>query len=106
MLVKWKNEAPWYLTTVYGRPQKVTCHALWEGLKDIGNVINAPWCVIGDFNDFLKISEKESGCAGSHSGPCKHFQSCLIDCGLEDMGFNGAPFTWHRGGLNERLEIG
>ena len=32
------------------------------------------------------------------------FNSCLLDCGLFDVGFKGQPFTWQRNGVRRRLD--
>lgn len=104
MEVKWRNEDPWELTAVYGSPQRAARESLWDILRDISNSVLGPWCAIGDFNAILKSSEKEGSRASKHTSVCQSFQECLIDCGLDDMGFKGCPFTWYRGTLKERLD--
>lgn len=37
-------------------------------------------------------------------GACRDFQNCLMECELDDLGFNGSPFTWFHGDLKERLD--
>jgi hypothetical protein len=32
------------------------------------------------------------------------FQEALIDTGPSDLGYTGDKFTWHRGGIRERLD--
>ena len=34
----------------------------------------------------------------------RDFRNCLGECGLEDMGCIGDPFTWRRGDTIERLD--
>ena len=34
----------------------------------------------------------------------REFRECLMDCGLEDLGYNGDMFTWRRGEIRERLD--
>jgi hypothetical protein len=36
----------------------------------------------------------------------KVFHETLDECNLEDVGFVGDPFTWHRGAMRERLYMG
>lgn len=50
------------------------------------------------------MSDKEGGSSSSNNNVCKDIQRCLLDCGLQDIGFKGSPFTWHRQGLSERLD--
>lgn len=40
----------------------------------------------------------------SHS-ICRDFQNFLLDRGLEDLGFYCSPFTWHRGGVREHVDM-
>lgn len=48
-------------------------------------------------------SEKEGGNARSNS-MMQAFRDCLLDCGLEDLGYKGDCFTWQRGEIRERLD--
>lgn len=102
MSVSWKNQPCWDLTAVYGSPQRTMRHFLWDGLREISNNISGAWCAIGDFNALLSQVDKEGG--RDRNGVCRDFQNCLMDCGLEDLGFRGNPFTWQRGNLKERLD--
>lgn len=104
LVVSWNNEVPWHVTAVYGSPHRAFRHSLWDDLWDISQNISGPWCAIGDFNAFLHVSEKEGGTSIKPSSPCRDFHNCLVVYGLEDMGFKGCPFTWHRGDLKERLD--
>lgn len=59
--------------------------------------------VLGDFNEILYSLEKEGGNA-SPNAMMKEFRDCLAECGLDDMGYIGDPFTWRRGDIRERLD--
>jgi endonuclease/exonuclease/phosphatase family metal-dependent hydrolase len=66
-------------------------------------VTSMPWVVMEDFNEILYSFEKEGG----KIRPNKFllaFQDALIDSGLSDPGYTGDKFTWHRGGIRERLD--
>lgn len=104
LTVKWRNEGPWFLTAVYGSPHRALRQSLWDELREISYEVTGPWCAIGDFNAILKATEKEGGSATSGSNACHDFQSCLTECGLDDLGFQGSPFTWYIGDLKERLD--
>ena len=64
---------------------------------------NHPLVVLGDFNEILYPSEKEGGNARPN-GMMRDFRECLMDCGLEDLGYMGDHFTWSRGEIRERLD--
>jgi hypothetical protein len=62
-----------------------------------------PWVVIGDFNEIAFSHEKDGG----NDRPPSYmqvFREALDDCGLEDLGFSGDPFTWKHGRLRQRLD--
>lgn len=89
---------------MYGSPQRALRQVLWDEIKNISTDVTGPWCAVGDFNAILKHTEKDGGRGMTGTGVCSDFQSCLVDCGLEDMDFKGCPFTWHRNDLHERLD--
>ncbi|KAK7246003.1 hypothetical protein RIF29_40860 [Crotalaria pallida] len=67
-----------------------------------------PWLLRGDFNEILWSGEKEGG-ARKDQGLINRFREALDDCGLEDVGVKGNPFTWSRRNRNgqpvrERLD--
>lgn len=104
LMFLFETHRAWGVTAVYGSPHRALRQSLWDEIRDISHDMVGPWCAIGDFNAFLHASEKEGGSSSAAYGPCREFQSCLMECGLEDLGFNGCPFTWHRGDLKERLD--
>lgn len=77
---------------------------MWQELLDFHSSINAPWCVgVGDFNQVLFDWEKQGG--GSVNAAARDaFAACLDSCHLLDLGFNGHPFTWKHGDLQECLD--
>lgn len=52
---------PWCFTGVYGPPIPVLKPSFWEELRCIGDTVNGPWCVLGDFNAILEQREKLGG---------------------------------------------
>ena len=48
---------------------------------------------MGDFNEILFSHEKQGG-APPIQASTDRFRNALIDCGLEDLGFEGDVFTW------------
>ena len=58
------------------------------------NTINdAPWMVIGDFNEIMRIDEKV-GRDDRNANQMASFRDALTDCSLLDMGYTGPSFTW------------
>lgn len=69
---------------------------LWDGLETFADSHDLPWIVGGDFNVVQAVSE----ISGGHlqpQGAIDAFNLALLDCGLEDEGFVGSPFTWTNG---------
>ena len=64
-----------------------------------------PWMLLGDINEILYPFEKEGG--NPRPVLCmQSFRDVLTECGLSDLGYTGDKFTWHRGGIRERLDRG
>ena len=51
----------WHLTGFYGNPETSRCYESWSLLKSLSNYSQLPRLVIGDFNELVGLSEKESG---------------------------------------------
>ena len=65
----------------------------WEYLLELNNVIDSPWCLIGDFNELENFNEKRGGQmpAPSHFTRLTKF---LSDINAETIPVNGCLFTW------------
>ena len=83
----------WHLTGFYGNLETSRCHESWSLLKSLSNYSQLPWLVIGDFNELVGLSEKESG-ASRPASQMEHFKEVIDVCGLKDLGFIGPRFTW------------
>ncbi|KAJ4837579.1 hypothetical protein Tsubulata_037875 [Turnera subulata] len=90
-------------TGVYGSPQPALRCFLWENLCNLASTIRGPWCVAGDFNAILSANEIRGSTTPLRRG-CRRFQNCVDACSLEDLGFQGPQFTWHRGLVWECLD--
>jgi hypothetical protein len=60
---------------------------------------------MGDLNEIFYNHEKDGGCVHPERYRTT-FHRALDECELEDVGFIGDPFTWHRGAMRERLDRG
>jgi hypothetical protein len=93
----------WRLTGIYGDPRWEDKYKTWDKLRELNQSSNLPWVIIGDFNEILYSHEKEGGNPKSQ-GCMQGFRDALVDCGLEDLGHIGYPFTWRSGRIRERLD--
>ena len=99
----YENVVQWRFTGFYGHPKWNERHLSWDDIRNLHSKSNHPWVVLGDFNEILYPSKKEGGVARP-LGMMREFRECLMDCGLEDLGYNGDMFTWRRGEIRERLD--
>nr|XP_025692428.1 uncharacterized protein LOC112794656 [Arachis hypogaea] len=90
------------IATVYGSPHIGPRSELWENLQRLGNLVHGDWCVGGDFNCVLSLAD--TGGTSTLSRDHARFSNCLFECGLQDIGFQGQPFTWQRGSIRRRLD--
>ncbi|XP_072084389.1 uncharacterized protein [Arachis hypogaea] len=92
MELKQGQSPPWFLSAIYGTPQKASRRALWNEIRDLSSNINQPWCLIGDFNAILNDFERKGSIGSNSRGACSEFQTCISDCGLFDLGYCGWLF--------------
>ncbi|KAJ8774453.1 hypothetical protein K2173_016899 [Erythroxylum novogranatense] len=84
----------WVCSVVYASPVNSIKAALWDYLRDLSSNIHLPWLVIGDFHDYLHTSEKRGGRFDGRRAALFHAR--IGDCGLQDLGFQDAPYTFAR----------
>ena len=83
----------WRLTGFYGAPETRNREESWDLLRRLNSQFKIPWCCLGDFNELVRIEEKQ----GKHFRSDRQmqlFQDVLDGCGFVDLGFIGPPFTW------------
>ncbi|KAI5383970.1 hypothetical protein KIW84_071091 [Lathyrus oleraceus] len=62
-------------------------------VREIRNMLNTHWCIIGDFNDLLTQQDNQ----GIHPHPkwlCVGFRQAVTDYNLADIPIEGHQFTW------------
>lgn len=73
-------------------------------LRDIRDMSNTTWCIIGDFNDLLSQQDKR----GIHTHPnwlCNGLGQAVNDCDLTDILIEGYQFTWTKSrGMDHMVE--
>lgn len=98
----------WDFCGFYGWPNHNEKHLSWDLLRSLTDNRGRPMLIGGDFNEILKVHEKQGG---SNSTPrhMGNFSRMVNDTGLIDLGCSGDPFTWERGKtahnrIKERLD--
>ncbi|CAI9106595.1 OLC1v1005787C1 [Oldenlandia corymbosa var. corymbosa] len=91
------------VTFVYASPNPTIRRSLWEGLNAIAQGIRELWIVGGDFNCLLRVSEKQGGSL-SNWNVSSAFSDLLFKNDLHELQTDGAPFTWARPGIAEKLD--
>ncbi|XP_042453140.1 uncharacterized protein LOC122037762 [Zingiber officinale] len=81
------------ITIVYGLLSISKRRRLWEGLDVIGESMNTPWILLGDFNSPISVEDKEGGMPVT-AYQISDFQDCVLHNGLEDLPQVGCKYTW------------
>lgn len=97
----------WRFSGIYGWAEEQNKPLTWQLLQSLADQ-DLPWLCLGDFNEILYLHEKQGGHLREHD-KMEAFRSVLGECGLEDLGFKGFPFTWTNGqkgndNIQERLD--
>ena len=82
-----------YLSFIYGDPVPKNREQVWERLTRIGLTRNAPWFLIGDFNELTGNHEKRGGKL-RHASSFLPFNSMIQDCRLLDFPYLGDWLSW------------
>jgi hypothetical protein len=97
-VVKFGNcQHPWKFTGFYGHPEPGKWKEAWSLLKLLRSFSPEKWLCVGDFNEIAEESEK-FGTVPRALWQMVDFQEALDYTQLQDLGFEGAKFTW----LNKR----
>ena len=49
----------WCFTGFYGEPETANREYSWNLLRDLSHRHNLPWSCIGDFNEIVRLEEKQ-----------------------------------------------
>uniref|UniRef100_A0A2N9F3X0 Reverse transcriptase domain-containing protein n=1 Tax=Fagus sylvatica TaxID=28930 RepID=A0A2N9F3X0_FAGSY len=91
----------WRLTGFYGHSEVSLRCRTWELLRRLHAVDNQPWIVFGDFNETISLDE-QCGREDRSLIQMANFREALVDCELQDLGFQGPEFTWSNRRLGGR----
>ncbi|MCI48974.1 endonuclease/exonuclease/phosphatase family protein, partial [Trifolium medium] len=81
MIVEEEGKGEWRITCYYGYPERSRRRQTWELLRELQDMSDLPWCIMGDFNDLFSQEDKK----GTHPHPnwlCNGFRSAVSDCDL------------------------
>ncbi|XP_028758817.1 uncharacterized protein LOC114717788 [Neltuma alba] len=93
----------WCMTVVYASPNLAARRSLWSNLSRLGEQMQEPWVLGGDFNATLFDSERKSIAPNSISSD-RDFGAWFETHSMEDLGFVGPWFSWKRGSTEARLD--
>ena len=86
------NGTTFFCSFVYGATAPQERLQLFQQLESIGNHMNRPWIILGDFNCVAGMDERIGHEARFHE--TTHLQNCMFNCGVHDIKFSGRIFTW------------
>lgn len=92
-VVKCPSGRLWRFTGFYGHPTPSQRVHSWALLSRLKQLLDLPWCVVGDFNEILDMKEKSGGTICRRSG-IDAFKTCLDSCSLRDLPYTGDIFSW------------
>lgn len=87
------NGISFYLSFVYGYPERQHRHLLWERLERIAVNRQGRWFITGDFNEILNHNEKVGGNARSDIS-FNEFRQMIRVCNFTDLKPVGNRFSW------------
>ena len=86
----------WRLIGFYGHLERALRYHSWNLLCHLCQSQVSHWLVLGDFNEIMQLEEKWGGQDRSVA-QMTAFREALSDCLLQDLGYQGADFTWTNG---------
>ena len=82
----------WRLMGFYGAPKTQHREPSWNLLRRLKSQFTIPWCCMGDFNELVRLEEKQ-GRHGRSDRQMQMFRDVLDECSFVDLGFTGLSFT-------------
>ncbi|XP_026410952.1 uncharacterized protein LOC113306204 [Papaver somniferum] len=87
------TDSEWVLTCLYSSTYMAERQQQWQLIREMGDHMDLPWVIIGDFNSTLCISDRQS--YAIHTAPSHPVITYTVDLlGLTDIPFTGNPYTW------------
>ena len=83
------------LSGIYAPAQASAKEGFWTHLRHLNEVIDLPWCLIGDFNELEYPTDKKGGLPATTSRLVR-LPTFLRDIHASSIPNNGCPFTWKK----------
>ncbi|XP_028090713.1 uncharacterized protein LOC114290913 [Camellia sinensis] len=80
------------ILNIYGPNDMRRRKVVWDSLARLKLVYNKPWCLGGDFNEIMSISERK-GCSRRDKG-MREFNELIDNLEVVDLSMMGRKFTW------------
>ncbi|XP_027098924.2 uncharacterized protein [Coffea arabica] len=90
-------------SAVYARCTRVGRRELWSAMESLAGEVQGPWLLAGDFN-VISCMEERVGGAPANEANMEEFNESIGNCGLAEVPFDGAEFTWTNGRMWQRLD--
>ncbi|XP_071939796.1 uncharacterized protein [Coffea arabica] len=90
-------------SAVYARCTRVGRRDLWSTMDALAGEIVGPWLLAGDFNVISSMEERVGGSPANERN-MEEFNDSIGNCGLTEVPFDGALFTWTNGRVWQRLD--
>ncbi|XP_074356231.1 uncharacterized protein LOC141695927 [Apium graveolens] len=85
-------------------PERERKQAFWALIRSLASVSQLPWCLFGDFNDMLYISDKK----GKNKHPqnlLDGFRQTIEDSSLVEVDLKGGDFTWEKSKDHDPIKL-
>ena len=81
------------ISGIYAPAQEREKNSFWTNLSNLNNIIDVPWCLLGDFNELSKPSDKIGGTT-LHFHLFQRINNFLAMIDAKSIHVNGKIFTW------------
>lgn len=92
--IKTDSHGPLYFSFIYAANHREERLALWNELKAMRNLIDKPWCIIGDFNAVTGPMEVHSPNITPKDQSMSDLENFISDTRFIDHPATGSYFTW------------
>ena len=91
------GEEPWLFSAIYASPDSSIRKELWRELEQIKDKYSGPWMLAGDFNETMRMQERNGVNSPEMARRCRDFSDWVNNNALIDLGCSGPEHTWFRG---------